>query len=206
MDVESELKNYVKGAPLFIVHRLDQPVEGILVFAKTKAAAGFLSKQLGSDEMNKSYLAVVCGDMPEEGTIKDYLRKEPKGNLSKVVSEKEADAKYAELSYKVLGEKRLADAGSRIALPDDVLTLLHIRLKTGRHHQIRVQLANAGHPLLADHKYAGQEVMRISQELGIRDVALCARSLHFIHPTSKQKVEFQMEPKGLAFRLFRDIL
>ncbi|MBO6014995.1 MAG: RluA family pseudouridine synthase [Lachnospiraceae bacterium] len=203
MDVESELRNYVKGAPLYIVHRLDQPVEGILAFARTKSGAAALTKQLGSDEMNKSYLALVYGETDEEGVLEDYLCKEAKGNLSKVVSDKEPNARFAQLSYETLAKKKLADMQRNVdpACSDDVLSLVHIRLKTGRHHQIRVQFANAGHPLLADKKYADPVTLQISAALGIQNIALCAHRLHFVHPVTKQKMAFEVTPKGHAFEL-----
>ena len=84
------------------------------------------------------------------------------------------------------------------------ISLLKIRLKTGRHHQIRVQLAAANHPLLGDQKYADEKTLDFSRENGIRNVALCAAKLHFIHPSTKEKMEFQIPPKGLPFRLFGD--
>lgn len=203
MDVESELKNYLKGKPVYVVHRLDQPVEGILVFGKTKAAAVSLSKQLSSDEMNKEYRAVVLGTMTEkQGTLINYLKKEVKGNLSKVAKESDPEAKYAELSYEVIAESdEIAEANiSEGSL--NKISLLKIRLKTGRHHQIRVQLAAANHPLLGDQKYADEKTIELSKQNGIRNVALCAAKLHFLHPVTKQKMEFEVLPKGLPFRLF----
>lgn len=193
MDVESELKNYLKGKPVYVIHRLDQPVEGILVFGKTKEAAAALGKQLSSDGMNKEYYAVVAGIMEEkQGKLVDYIKKEAKGNLSKIVQETEAEAKYAELSYEVVGEKEVS--------------LVRIHLKTGRHHQIRVQFAGTNHPLLGDQKYADAKTLELSRQMGVRNVALCAARLHFIHPVKKEKMEFQIQPKGLPFQIFRDIL
>lgn len=205
MDVESELKNYLKGKSVYVVHRLDQPVEGILVLAKTKEAAASLSKQLSSDEMNKEYRAIVFGSMAEkQGTLVHYLKKEAKGNLSKVVKETDSEAKYAELSYEVIAEKDGKEEGeNQEKLP--CISLLKIRLKTGRHHQIRVQLAAANHPLLGDQKYADEKTLAFSRENGIRNVALCAAKLHFIHPSTKEKMEFQITPKGLAFRHVENI-
>ena len=202
MDVESELKNYLKGKPVYVVHRLDQPVEGILVFAKTREAAASLSKQLSSDEMNKEYRAVVFGSMAEkQGTLVHYLKKEVKGNLSKVAKETDSEAKYAELSYEVIEEKDMeAEGKTQEDLP--CISLLKICLKTGRHHQIRVQLAAVNHPLLGDQKYADEKTLDFSRKNGIRNVALCAAKLHFIHPSTKEKIEFQIPPKGLPFRLF----
>lgn len=199
-DVESELKNYLKGGKLFIIHRLDQPVEGILVFAKTKQAAAELSKQLGKENMHKCYQAVVSGEVKQkEGTLTDYLLKEPKGNLSKVVKEGTKDAKYSELTFKVLQTKQIhEDQQSK----EEHVTLLSIRLKTGRHHQIRVQFANVGHSLLGDSKYAYDKTKEVSRELGIKNVALCASNLTFMHPRTKKQMEFEIAPKGMAFKMF----
>ena len=200
MDVESELKNYLKGKMVYVVHRLDQPVEGILVFGKTKNAAASLSKQLSSDKMNKEYRAVVLGSMEEkQGTLVHYLKKENKGNLSKVSVETDAEAKYAKLFYEVIAERKEVVAEETIPL-----SLLKIRLKTGRHHQIRVQLAAVNHPLLGDTKYADEKILELSRQIGIRNVALCASNLYFCHPTTKERMEFQISPKGLSFRMFQD--
>lgn len=212
-DVESELKNYLKGGNLFVIHRLDQPVEGILVFAKTKQAAAALSSQLGKECMHKCYQAVVYGvPKQKEGTLIDYLHKEPKGNISKVVKEGTKDAKYSELSYQVLDTKQIcakaeSDEGVEIESKQNnikqELSLLTIRLKTGRHHQIRVQFANANHPLLGDGKYADDKAKELSKKLGIRNVALCASSLTFIHPQTKKQMEFETTPKGIAFQMMK---
>ena len=155
-DVVSELKSYLaklpsagrpgKGEPyLGIVHRLDQPVEGLLVFAKDKKAAATLSKQLTEGALNKHYYAVLCGypDCPE-GDLVDYLRKE--GNVAVAVTGREqefADAKIAVLHYRILEE---INDPSPLALAD-------VTIGTGRFHQIRVQFAHAGFPLLGDTKY-----------------------------------------------------
>lgn len=171
-----------------VVHRLDQPVEGILVFARNKQAAADLSRQAAGEEMKKEYLALVCGrDMQRAGELKDYLLKDGKTNTSHVVPAEVKGAKEARLSYEVLWEKS----------PE---VLVKICLHTGRHHQIRVQMANAGMPLLGDHKYAGEEVLALSKELGIRETALCAYRLAFTHPKTGKRMEFAIRPEGAAFR------
>lgn len=196
MDVESELRNYLKGKPIYVIHRLDQPVEGLLVFGKSKIAASTLGKQLNSDEINKEYYAVVFGMMEQKkGTLINYMKKENKGNLSRIVSKADTDGKYAELSYEVVGEYKIKG-----------ISLLRIHLKTGRHHQIRVQLAGANHSLLGDQKYGDFTTQELSKQLGIRNVALCAARLHFNHPTKKKEMEFEISPKGLPFQFFRDLL
>ena len=138
-DMETELKKYFRAPYMTAVHRLDQPVEGVLVFARTKKAAADLNRQSREQAMNKQYYAVVLfeGEEAPEGknTLADYLERDGKTNISKVTGE--GNGKYAELSYEIL-KKRKAEEGE----PETALA--RIWLKTGRHHQIRVQMANAG--------------------------------------------------------------
>lgn len=202
-----------------VVHRLDQPVEGILVFAQNKQAAASLSGQAAGEEMKKEYLALVCGsDLPRSGELTDYLLKDGKTNTSRVVPTEVKGAKEARLSYEVLWEKSpevllLAEKGemaresigeqgtAEVRLHDAMsVVLVRICLHTGRHHQIRVQMANAGMPLLGDHKYAGEEVLALSDKLGIRETALCAYRLAFIHPKTGERMRFAIRPEGAAFR------
>lgn len=204
-DVVSELKNYFiknavrKGAAskeakepyLGLVHRLDQPVEGVLVFAKTSVAAAALSRQITEQTLKKEYLAAVY--LPEEKpgqneiVLTDYLIKDGKTNVSRVASKGEKKAKKAVLSYYVQKVLETED-GERIAL-------LRIKLQTGRHHQIRVQLSNAGMPLLGDRKYGTETSQKISDRLGIKDVALCAESLVFKHPKTGKVCKFTVSPQ-----------
>jgi 23S rRNA pseudouridine1911/1915/1917 synthase len=185
MDLQGLIKNELYkrnrkgGEPyLGLIHRLDQPVEGVMVFAKTPFAAGSLSEQVTDGRMKKHYLALLCGK-PEtdEGTLVDYLVKDGRTNTSFVAKAGEKDAKRSELNYKVL--KRSEES-----------TLVEVELITGRHHQIRVQMANAGWPLYGDTKYnpAFQETKEHVQ------TALCAYQLSFVHPKSKKVMEFSIEP------------
>ncbi|SDG60411.1 RluA family pseudouridine synthase [Marvinbryantia formatexigens] len=181
MDLESMVRNYLmekSGKPnpyLGVVHRLDQPVQGLLVFAKTPAAAAALSAQVQDGRMTKEYLAVVCGKLPEkEGELVHFLKKEPAGNCSRAVGEKTPGAKRAELSYRVLAEA-------------DGRALVRIKLKTGRHHQIRVQMVACGAPLYGDAKY------NPGAQRGER-LALCADRLSFVHPAGGKRVEFTCRP------------
>ena len=138
--------------------------------------------------MKKEYLALVCGrDMQQSGELMDYLLKDGKTNTSRVVPAEVKGAKEARLSYEILWEKS----------PE---ALVKICLHTGRHHQIRVQMANAGMPLLGDHKYAGKEVLALSDKLGIRETALCAYRLAFTHPKTGKHMQFAIRPEGAAFR------
>ena len=199
-DMVSEVKKHInslspkKGEPYVgVIHRLDKPVGGILVFGKTKEAAGALSKQVSGHQMEKKYLAVICGKPVDNfGTYVDYLWKDGKNNISKIVDKGITDAKRAELSYRVLEE---------LEGEEGPLCLVEIDLKTGRHHQIRVQFSGHGTPLLGDLKYnpAGPKVA------GQRNVALCAWKLAFTHPGNKKKMEFTVKPQGTIINKFNKI-
>lgn len=204
-DVVSELKKYLgkKDPYLGIVHRLDQPVEGLLVFAKTKAAAAHLTKQLEAGSLNKQYYATVYGKPEaENGELMDYLVKE--GNLAKVVPQGTPQAKKAVLQYKVLecramsGETERCGASTHVEAEPEIarnITTLDIHIDTGRFHQIRVQLAHAGWPILGDLKYGTPESMEMSKKFGIRNVALFAYQLELVHPVTGKHMEYKIEQK-----------
>ncbi len=186
-DMESELKNYLKrktgSVYLGVVHRLDQPVKGVMVFAKNDKAAASLSKQIqaGSDKsMYKYYEAVCFGNMSEPGTLEDYLIKDGKTNTSRVCSPTDKQGKKAVLDYEILENY------------DEGYCKLGIHLYTGRHHQIRVQLSHAGHPLLGDRKYGSEASATLSDKLGMKNVALTAVRLEFIHPTTNKKLIYDI--------------
>lgn len=198
VDMESALKKYLKTPYIGMVHRLDQPVEGILVFAKTKSAAAKLSKQNAGQSMSKNYYAIVMpldiARTEEEGILIDYLLKSGRENISRVVEKGTLEAKRAELSYKIVKTVQLEE-GLWIAL-------VKVKLVTGRHHQIRVQMSNAGLPLLGDNKYGCETSGHLSRKLQIKNVALCAYRLEFFHPVTGKKMFFEIEPSGGAFRDF----
>ena len=209
-DVVSELKNYVakknpgKMPYLGVVHRLDQPVEGLLVFAKTKKAAENLTAQLGKGTLKKEYLAVVCGKVPENtGRLVDYLAKE-KGMA---VVKDAADAQ-AEKDADVQAEKAADPQAKKAVLTymkkaeTEELTLLAVQIETGRFHQIRAQLSNAGFPILGDEKYGSEESKELSREKKIRFTALCAASLSFRHPVTGKTMAFTQTPQNPAFAEF----
>lgn len=185
-DMESILKNYrvSKGEPPYIgiVHRLDQPVSGVMVFAKTKESAANLSRQIASKAADKYYYAVTDG-VPEtrnslkkgSGTLEDYLLRDGRANISRVVSKGTEGAKRAELSYEVLSQ-------------NGKCAIVRIKLQTGRHHQIRVQMANAGYPLAGDRKYNFKENMK--SDYGA--LSLCSYKIAFQHPVTKKKMEFEI--------------
>lgn len=204
-DMVSELKNYLSGKPeyqgrgepyLGVVHRLDQPVSGILVFAKAKEAAAGLSSQVSSGRMQKYYYAVVCGVPPMDGQqLEDYLYKDGKTNKSLIVKDSFPDAKKAKLSYKKIKTMMILENGREV-------TLVEVRLFTGRHHQIRAQLAYHGMPLLGDSKYGSEDSRLLSREIGCRDVALCAYKLILQHPVMKKEMVFERQPREEIFLPF----
>ena len=194
-DMVSLLKNYLyksqkekKEPYIAVVHRLDQPVEGLLVFAKTSFAAKELNKGLQGTGFGKYYKAVLRGVPKEEsGTLEDYLVKDGRTNTSRIALASEADAKKARLSYEVLATGQ--DDGRDISL-------VKVKLETGRHHQIRVQMANMGCPIWGDSKYNTASM----QDRRWRQIALCAYRLEFFHPKTKRMLVFEIEPEGEGFR------
>ena len=182
-DMLTLVKNYIKekySKPgevyIGLVHRLDRPVGGIMVFARTSKAASRLSEQIRNKDFKKKYLAVVDGKFEEQkGTLEDYLYKDERNNTSKVVNKDKKNAKKATLDYEVLNydDKRK-------------LTLVKINLHTGRHHQIRVQMANANHSLYGDQKYGTRGKNK--------QIRLWAYELEIEHPVKKQKMIFRSIP------------
>ena len=181
-DVCSQLKNHLKGGYLGVIHRLDQPVEGLVVFAKTGEAAAKLGRELAGEEMGKIYLAEVFGHaLCGSGQLTAHVKKAASGNISVIVPEKDPAAKEARLEYEVVAEH-------------EKTSLVKIKLGTGRHHQIRLQLSDAGAPILGDRKYADEETKRYSEEQGIKEIRLCACRLKFVHPATLQKIDLKIAP------------
>lgn len=205
-DMVSELKNYlVRGAQkqspyLGVVHRLDQPVEGLLVFAKTKQSAAALTKQLSSGTLRKQYRAVICGKPSRaEGSLVDYLYKAA-DNTARILQE--GDAHYAEAKKAVLHYKLVKTISKVVDGEAQELSLLEITIETGRFHQIRAQMANAGMALMGDAKYAGEAVKQLSRQLGISNAALCACKIGLKHPVTGKELHFETAPQGKAFTYF----
>ena len=207
-DMVSELKNYLVKKPEYrgknqpyigVVHRLDQPVSGILVFAKTKQAAAELGRQITSGKMHKYYYAVVYGrpDVQKE-RLENFLYKNAKTNLSLIVEEGIPNAKKAVLEYKLV--KSLI-ALEENAEPEEI-SLIEIKLITGRHHQIRAQMSHAGMPLIGDNKYGNDKSKNLSYEIKCRNVSLCAYKLEFFHPVSMKKITFEKQPEEDVFTPF----
>lgn len=152
---------------LGLVHRLDRPVSGVVVFAKTSKAASRLSTQFRQKTIRKTYLALVKGKPPVSGILEDRI--ERNGVTSRIVQEK--TGKLSKLTYQRLQYRK-------------GLSLVEVHLETGRHHQIRVQLANLGFPILGDFRYGSKE------KFPHKSVALHAHNLQLIHPTTKEKIAF----------------
>ena len=195
MDLMHQLKNQIffdenlKEEPeLYVVHRLDRPVGGVMVFARTKKAAASLSKQIKEHTFEKDYQAVLTGWLPDdEGTWRDFLLKDPTSNQSKVVSEGTQDAKEAILDYEVIDMMET----NRMKL-----TYCLIHLRTGRHHQIRVQTSSRGFGIWGDTKY---NPLFQQTKKKYRQIGLYATRIAFTHPTSGEQVRFKAEPQGEAF-------
>lgn len=188
LDLLSMLKEYLKikydkpgKVYLGLIHRLDRPVGGVMVFAKTSKAAGRLSKQVAEHTMKKTYVAVVKGKVKNSAELVDYLYKDKSKNISYVTSKEKG--KLAILNYILLDFKNNC-------------SLVKINLKTGRSHQIRVQFSSRGFPLVGDARYnKGYD--------GKCNIALFAKKLEFNHPITKEHLTFELElPKIYPFNLF----
>ena len=162
---------------LGLVHRLDRPTGGVMVFAKTSKAASRLSEQVRNNDFRKKYLCIVDGNMEEnKGTFKDYLIKNEKTNMSRIAKKDEKNAKEAILDYEVLKYNEEIN-----------MSVVKVDLHTGRHHQIRVQFASRNHSLSGDQKYG-------TRGRG-KQLALWAFSLSFEHPTLKEEMTFEYYPE-----------
>lgn len=187
IDMITLLKDYRKvhenkkgDAYLGLVHRLDRPVGGVMVFAKTSKAASRLSEQVRNNTIHKTYIAVVEGTLPSKGKFEDYLVKDSKENKSYVTTKDKG--KYSSLEYEVLKEK-------------DNLSLVKINLITGRSHQIRVQFSSRNHPLVGDSKY--------NNNPNNINIALFAIELSIIHPITKERLTFTLDiPNRYPFNIF----
>lgn len=182
-DLLTMVKEYIKEKEdkpgnvfVGLVHRLDRPTGGVMVFAKTSKAASRLSAQIAENEFKKRYLAVVLGK-PREKRLKlvNYLQKNARTNTVQVVPELTTGAKRAELEYEVIEAK-------------EKVSLVDVKLYTGRSHQIRVQMKHIGCPVYGDVKYGGDKLAKG------HNLALWAYELKFVHPTTKENMTFKVYP------------
>ena len=185
-DMVSLVKKYIKtkynkpgNVYLGLLHRLDRPVGGLLLFAKTSKAASRMTDQIKKHLVQKYYLAVVFGRVSGNGTFEDYLKKLPNGNT---IVTNDTDGKQAILDYKTLEYSK-----------DNNKTLVEVHLRTGRHHQIRVQFASRGYPLCGDQRYG---------VLDKTQIALYAYKLEFTHPVTKERMTFEKYPSGSYWTMF----
>lgn len=182
LDMLTIVKAYIKekynkpgDVYLGLVHRLDRPVGGLMVFAKTSKSASRLSEQIRNKDFSKTYLAVVEGQLKEKkNTLSDYLIKDSRTNMVKVANANTMEAKLAVLDYENIETK-------------DNLNLIKINLHTGRSHQIRVQFSNIGNSLYGDQRY--NKNAKVGQQ-----IALWAYKLKFKHPTKDEILEFAVNP------------
>ena len=181
-DLLNMVKDYIRvtynktgNVYLGLIHRLDRPTGGVMVFAKSSKAASRLSEQLRNGDFEKRYLTVLVGTPKEErATLKHYMKKNAVNNMVYVCPATVDGAKYAELEYSVLDSK-------------DGLSLVDVRLHTGRSHQIRVQMNAIGTPVYGDMRYGGEKAKK-------GYLALWAYYLSFTHPVSKEKMVFRVQP------------
>ena len=182
-DMLTWIKSYLKekynkpgNVYLGLVHRLDRPVGGVMVFAKTSKAASRLSEEVRNKTFKKTYLAIVNGKMEQDkAELKDYLWKDEKTNTSYVVKSSKKNAKLAELDYEVIKYNKEKNQ-----------SLIKVNLHTGRHHQIRVQLSSRQHSILGDVKYHGKSANKFY---------LWEYMLTIVHPTTKEEMTFVDEPE-----------
>ena len=177
-DAEQELPALLReqlGGEFYCVHRLDKPVGGLMVYARTPRAAAALSRQIAMGELDKRYLAVVEGQPETEAQCRDLLFHDKARNKSYVVKRPRKGVKEARLSYRCLAQR-------------EGLSLLDIHLETGRSHQIRVQLASRGLPLAGDARYGSRR-----RDCGL---ALWCRALRLRHPVSGERLDASLPPES----------
>ena len=189
-DMLTILKRYIKEkyekpgeVYLGLVHRLDRPVSGVMVFARTSKAASRLSEQIRSRKVEKLYRCVVNGVLEGSGRLENYISKDEGRNIVTVSDTEKPGYKASYLDYRAVSSK-------------DGVTLVEVNLGTGRSHQIRAQMAHCGHPLLGDQKY-GQKDNRC------KDIALESFKLSFEHPVKREFITFEAPmPEGFPWKLF----
>ena len=189
-DMLTILKRYIKEkyekpgeVYLGLVHRLDRPVSGVMVFARTSKAASRLSEQIRTRRVEKLYRCVVSGVLEGSGRLENYISKDEDRNIVTVIDSEKPGFKASYLDYRAIASK-------------DGMTLAEVKLGTGRSHQIRAQMAHNGYPLVGDQKY-GQKDDRC------KDIALESFKLSFEHPVKRESIAFEAPmPQGFPWKLF----
>lgn len=189
-DMLTILKAYIKeeySKPgevyLGLLHRLDRPVSGVMVFARTSKAASRLSEQIRTRKVEKIYRCIVNGVLEGEGRLENFISKDENKNIVTVIDKEKPGFKASYLDYKTLASK-------------DGLTMVEVKLGTGRSHQIRAQMAHSGYPLIGDQKYGDKDKR-------CKDIALEAYKLSFEHPVKREFITFEAPlPSGYPWNLF----
>ena len=181
-DLYTIIKEEKNCKDLAIINRLDRGVGGIVVFSKNTETTNKLTEYMKDHKFEKGYLAIVCGLSKEEDTLIDWLMKNQRLNISKIVNKNSSGAKEARLSYKKI---------SQIEIDEKIYSLIDISLETGRHHQIRAQMSNANLPLYNDTKYN----KNIKRKLGNGHIGLFCYKMAFNHPRTNKYLEFIIYPK-----------
>lgn len=185
--IDKDLYNIIKEEKnckdLAIINRLDRGVGGIVVFSKNIETTNKLTEYMKNHRFEKRYLAIVCGVAKKEDTLIDWLMKNQRLNMSKIVNKNSSGAKEARLSYKKI---------SQIEIDEKIYSLIDINLETGRHHQIRAQMSNVNLPLYNDTKYN----KNIKRKLGNGHIGLFCYKMAFNHPRTNKQLEFITYPKN----------
>lgn len=193
-DISEILKQYFNNSNAYagIINRLDRPVGGIMLIGKNKIITSKMSELIREKEIKKTYLAVACGDLKNDSHLSDYLLKNQRLNITRVVNKNMPNAKLAELDYKVL-EKYNDDTYGKLMLTE-------INLITGRHHQIRAQFANISAPLWGDTKYNDF----FARKRGFFQIALWSYKIEFKHPVNNKNISLELKPDNIfPFNVFK---
>ena len=202
-DMVSLIKNYLakqtkeKSPYVGVIHRLDQPVSGLLVFAKNQKAAASLSKQIQDGNANKDYIACCAGILEEKsGELTHYIMKDSATKLAKALDEKSFTKMREEKKEESTAYKK-AILTYEVEREAEDSSIIKVHLQTGRFHQIRAQFSNIGHSLLGDAKYGTNVSRELSMKKRISKIALCANHLVLKHPATGKEMEFTLDKEYL---------